>query len=197
VIDFDLLVISDWSLADLPDRLESVLAHRARVAVQHRHPGVSDRQFLEEARVLAACCRRHGAPFFVNGRLDIALLTDAHLHLPTSGLRVEDVRSRLVGKCVSAAVHSLAEVQAVDLALVSPVFRPGSKPDDPRPPLGVEGFFSLARALPCPAFALGGITAENASLLGGAAGLAVISAVLHAASPADAITTLAGAWQTR
>jgi thiamine-phosphate pyrophosphorylase len=197
VIGFDLLVISDWSLADLPDRIEAVLARRGRVAVQHRHPGISDRQFLEEARVLAACCRRHQAPFFVNGRLDVALLTDAHLHLPTTALRVEDVRPLLKGKRISAAVHSLAEAQAVDLALVSHVFAPGSKPDDTRAPLGPDGFFALARALPCPAFALGGVTAQNARLLSNAVGLAAISAVLHAASPADAITALDAAWKAR
>ncbi len=194
MIDFDLLLITDWALPDLPARVEAVLARNRRVAVQHRHPGAPDRLFLEEARVLAACCRRHGAPLFVNGRLDIALLTDAHLHLPATGLRVEDVRPRLGAKWVSAAVHNLAEAQAVDLALVSPVFPPGSKPHDTRPPLGVDGFFALARGLPCPAFALGGIAATNAHLLAGAAGLAVISEVLHAPSPGDAMSALAGAW---
>ena len=84
------------------------------------------------------------------------------------------------------AVHDEQEAHravGADLALVSPVFPPGSKPEDTRPTLGPEGFRRLAAALPCPALALGGITPERASRLTGAAGFAVISAVLEAEDP--------------
>jgi thiamine-phosphate pyrophosphorylase len=156
---------------------------------------VSDRTFVEQARALAEVCARHGAPLFINGRLDVALLTHAHLHLPTAGLRAADVRAALpLGRLLSAAVHTAAEAQPVDLALVSPVFRPGSKPLDSRPPLGVAGFEAVSADLPCPAFALGGISAANAGSLGRAAGLAVISEVLHAPSPPDALARLVEAW---
>jgi thiamine-phosphate pyrophosphorylase len=97
------------------------------------------------------------------------------------------------GRLVSVAVHDEQEARrarGADLALVSPVFPPGSKPDDTRPTLGPEGFRKLASALPCPALALGGITPERALLLGGAAGFAVISGVLEAEEPGAAARAL-------
>ena len=120
----------------------------------------------------------------------------AHLHLPAGGLTPGDVRPHLpAGRLVSVAVHDAreaGEARGADLALVSPVFSPGSKPDDTRPTLGPEGFRRLADALPCPALALGGITPERAGLLPGAYGFAVISGVLEAEDPVAAAKTLLG-----
>lgn len=194
-----LVLITDWQLP--PERLLGALVRALDagpdVAVQHRHPGSTGRRFLEEARLLAALCRERGNPLFVNGRLEVALLVGAHLHLPAQGLAPEDVRAHLpAGRLVSVAVHDEAEARAArgaDLALVSPVFSPGSKPGDTRAPLGVGGFETLAAALPCPALALGGITPERAEAVRGAAGFAVISAVLEAEDPEAAARTLLAA----
>lgn len=191
-----LIVITDWRLprARLVSALERALKVGPEVAVQHRHPEAPTRVFLEEARVLATLCQAHGNPLFVNGRLDVALLVGAHLHLPARGPTVEDVRPALPAeRWVSAAVHDAHEAllaRGADLALVSPVYAPGSKPGDTRPPLGSEGFQALAASLPCPALALGGITPERASQLPGAHGFAVISAVLEAEDPAAAARAL-------
>lgn len=191
-----LIVITDWRLprARLLRALELALEAGPEVALQHRHPEAPARTFLEEARLLAELCRARGNPFFVNGRLDVALLVGAHLHLPSQGPTVEDVRPHLPAGClVSVAVHDGNEARlarGADLALVSPVHTPGSKPDDTRPPLGPEGFQALAASLDCPALALGGITPERARLLPKAHGFAVISAVLEAEDPASAARAL-------
>lgn len=193
-----LLVITDWRLprARLLAALEQALEAGPEVAVQHRHPEAPARLFLEEARLLAELCRARGRALFVNGRLDVALLVGAHLHLPAQGLTPEDVRPHLPpGRWVSVAVHDAHEARAArgaDLALVSPVFSPGSKPGDTRPTLGPEGFRALAAQLPCPALALGGVTPERAALLEGAAGYAVISAVLEAENPQETARAYAG-----
>ncbi len=192
-----LLVITDWRLprARLLAAVEQALEAGPEVAVQHRHPEAPARLFLEEARLLAELCRARGRALFVNGRLDVALLVGAHLHLPAHGLTPEDVRPHLPpGRLMSVAVHDAHEAQAArgaDLALVSPVFSPGSKPGDTRPTLGPEGFRALAALLPCPALALGGLTPERAALLEGAAGFAVISAVLEAENPTEAARAFA------
>jgi thiamine-phosphate pyrophosphorylase len=175
-------------------RLEDVLSVGPSVGVQHRHPGAPDRQFYEEGKLLAERCRASRNPLFVNGRLDIALLLGSHLHLPARGIRVEDVRPHLPPSAwVSIAVHDAAEAEAAegaDLALVSPVFPPGSKPTDLRPPLGVDGFWRLATTLPCPPFALGGIDPANASSIRGEFGFAAISSVLRAEDPKNAASEL-------
>jgi thiamine-phosphate pyrophosphorylase len=152
---------------------------------------VSDRQFFDEAQRVARLCGDTGAPLFINGRLDVALALDAHLHCTSRSLTPRQVRPLLPATAlVSTVVHGEADdAAAADLALVSPVFAPGSKPDDTRPLLGVEGFARLAQRLPCPAFALGGLTTTNAGTVK-APGVAVISAVLRAASPAEAARRL-------
>lgn len=192
-LPFRLLVITDWAEPLLLPRLEAALrGRRGQVAVQHRHPGQGGRRLLEEGRALQALCEAEGAPLFVNGRLDVALALGAHLHLPAHGLPLAAVRPHLPGgRLVSVAVHGPAEAQAgADLALVSPVHPPGSKPGDTRPPLGPEGFRALAARLGCPAFALGGLGPGRLAGLEGAAGLAVMSAVTAAADPAAAVDAL-------
>lgn len=178
--------------------MERALEAGPEVAVQHRHPEAPVRQFLEEARLLAELCRARGRALYVNGRLDVALLVGAHLHLPAYGLAVEDVRPHLPeGRRVSVAVHDAEEARraaGADLALVSPVFSPGSKPGDTRPTLGPAGFLALAARLPCPALALGGMTPERARQVPEAAGYAVISSVLEAADPLEAAREMLAGW---
>ncbi len=190
-----LLIITDWALGEavLFDRLRAALEVSPRIAVQHRHPGVTARQLLAEARRVAALCARSGNPLFVNGRLDVALAVGAHLHLPAHGLLPVDARAHLPeDRMISCAAHDEAEARearGASFALVSPVFSPLSKPEDRRAPLGVEGFRKIAAVLPCPAFALGGIDARGAAALG-PVGVAVIGAVLHSETPAAAAAGL-------
>lgn len=194
-----LVVITDWRLPleRLRWALTRALDAGPEVAVQHRHPEATGRRFLEEARELAALCLPRGNPLFINGRVDVALLVGAHVHLPAHGPAPADVRPHLpTGRWISAAVHDVAEAHAArgaDLALVSPVFAPGSKPGDTRPSLGPEGFSALSAALPCPALALGGITPARALTLPDAAGFAVISSVLEADDPTAAARSLLAA----
>ncbi len=197
-------MITDWSLgeAQLLSQLARLRKLGPRVGIQHRHPGVGGRQFLAEGRALQHLARDQNHPLFVNGRLDVALLMDAHLHLPSNSIRVKEVRAHLPpGRWVSVAVHDLdqaREADGADLALVSPVFLPFSKPDDRRPALGVTGLLSLAAALPCPAYALGGIDFASVAVLSGAApGCAVMSSVLRAPEPENVATALLAALEVR
>ena len=190
-----LVLITDWTLprGELERVLEAVLPLGPSLALQHRHPGAEGRHFLEEAKWLQGLCRLHGNPLFINDRLDVARLLSTHLHLPAHSVDVAAARSHLPDGWVSAAVHNQAEAEraaGADFALVSPVFSPGSKPGDTRPSLGWEGFLRLARALPCPAFALGGLTPQN--ILIPAAGIAVMGAVWRSARPRETASLLLG-----
>ena len=168
-----------------------------QVGVQHRHPGAESRPFLAEARLLAKLCARQGNPLFINGRLDVALLVGAHLHLPVDGPTPADVRPHLpAGRLVSAAVHDEAELlraQGADLVLLSPVFSPGSKAADARPTLGREGYARLRALSRCPALALGGVTLERVGQLGPVEGVAVQSAIFAAEEPVAAAAALLSA----
>jgi thiamine-phosphate pyrophosphorylase len=181
-----LVLITDWSLgADtLLARLERALAAGSGIAVQHRHPGASARVLFDEGARLKWLCAQFKAPLYVNRRLDVAAALGAHLHLPSTALLPADVPKGTMR--VSVAVHSEHEAkraQGADFALVSPVFEKKGATA-----LGLEGFDRLAALLPCPAYALGGVTAQRR--VPQAHGHAVISAVLHAADPQAAAAQL-------
>jgi len=185
-----LIVITDWTLPEAAHRaaLEAVVALGPDLCIQHRDPAAPVRLFLERARWLAALTGRSGAQLAINGRLDVALLVGAHLHLPVDGPRPAEMRPFLpAGRWISAAVHSEAELAGAagcDAALLSPVFAPGSKPGDARTPLGPEGFSRFARrASPLPCFALGGMTPARLTALTACHGAAVQSGVLQAPDP--------------
>lgn len=194
-----LIVITDPALAldEFLDRMRPVLALGPEVAVQVRLPGASGRAIYDYASRLITEAAAHENPVFVNGRIDVALALRTHVHLPVDAPRPRELRALFPSQWISVAVHNLEEARTVvgaDLALVSPVFAPTSKPEDARMPLGPEGFAQLARSLECPAFALGGVNVQNAAALRGLArGFAVIGAVLHSQAPRIAAQTLLAA----
>ncbi|MDX2013918.1 MAG: thiamine phosphate synthase [Myxococcaceae bacterium] len=192
-LPFSVIVITDWALGRprLLEQVASALEAGPGVAVQHRHVGVTDAQFYDEAQALAAVCARANAPLFINGRLEVALALGAHLHCTTRSLQPSEVRARLAGRWISTVVHDADDdVTGADLALVSPVFTPGSKVNDTRPPLGPGGFEAIARQLPCPAFALGGVSPASVLRLQHVRGVAAISSVLEAETPRDVVAAL-------
>src|SRR5262249_14154211 len=191
------IVCPDWRIRrpTLLQRIQAALSLGPQVAIQHRHAEARVRVFLEEARALADLCGEFHNPLFINGRLDVAQLVNAHLHLPSRGLVPSDVRPHLPeDRWISISVHNPDEARAAqgaDIALISPVFPAGSKVSDDRPPLGVEGFKRLAAAVECAPFALGGIGPQNAaSLRGAAVGYAAVSAVLQSPDPRRAASEI-------
>lgn len=187
MIPFRLLVITDWSRPDCLERV-SQLRDLPEVAVQHRHPGASDREFLREGEALRAALGPD-FPLFINGRFDLAVALHAHLHLRGDSVSVDAVRPLLPKRWLSASWHEDAAPRAADLLLLSPVNDPSSKPRE-RPALGAARFDALARTTRTPVFALGGIDVSTAASLQHAAGLAVIGAVLHASAPRAAAAAL-------
>ena len=108
----------------------------ARVIVHARVPGA------------LALCERHGWG----------------LHLPDVDLpaRLAELRPQVAG-LLGASTHSVEGARAAleagaDYAFLSPIWTPGSKPDDTRPTLG-PGVFASLRGLPV--LALGGVTPER------------------------------------
>jgi thiamine-phosphate pyrophosphorylase len=141
---------------------------------------------IEEARALAALCRRHRVPFIVNDDIGIALAADAAgVHLGRDDGDLPGARSRLQGKLLGVSCYdSLAAARAAvaagaDYVAFGSVFSSPTKPAAVRAPLAL---FGQARALGVPLVAIGGINLENAPqlLAAGADALAVISDLFDA-----------------
>ena len=162
------------------------------VQVREKDLGAADLAFL--CRRLRDSTRDHGALLIVNDRLDVALAVGADAVQRTgTSLDVKDMRA-VAGRRlrIGASVHSLedavdAEVKGADWVVFGPVFDTPSKRAY-GPAQGLDRLATVARGLRIPVIAIGGITPERvADVRGaGARGVAVISGILAAESPADA-----------
>jgi thiamine-phosphate pyrophosphorylase len=169
------------------------LVVRARAAVrggatmiQLRLKDADARTLVEVARSLVKALP---VPVIVNDRLDVALAAGAAgVHVGPDDLPAAAVR-RLVppGFIVGASVGTDGEValsQGADYVGIGPVYDTTSKADAGRA-IGPVTFSRLARACKLPAVAIGGLDASNAAgvMIAGAAGVAVIRAVLGTNDP--------------
>jgi thiamine-phosphate pyrophosphorylase len=200
-----LLVITDRSLARSSlDTIAAAVFDGGGRWLSLREKDFSTAERTDVARTLVALARPHGARVTVHGDLDAARAANADgVHLASGGdpaaARKKLGRSALIG--VSA--HSRAEAEAAaargaDYVTVSPIFMSASKPGY-GPPLGLEVLGALARALPVPVIALGGISETTAAdCLGvGATGIAVMGLVMRAADPRAVTAALLDALRKR
>ncbi|MBY0275861.1 thiamine phosphate synthase [Candidatus Binatia bacterium] len=162
-------------------------------AVQLREKDLDARALYARAERLRARCAAAGVRLLVNERADVALAAGAEgVHLPESGLTVAAAR-HLVGPAgvVGCSVHATAQLgerAAADFVLFGPVYDTPAKRAY-GPPQGLARLAEVVRASAVPVVAVGGITPERVAdvLHAGAAGVAVIGAILDAADPAAAV----------
>jgi thiamine-phosphate pyrophosphorylase len=194
-----LCVITDPALD--ADRLVRVVEQACEhaPAIQLRRPESTAAELFALAARLRTVTRAHRRTLIVNDRIDVALAVEADgVHLPSAGMDSTRAR-RLVGsRLLGRSVHSLAEIArerelgAVDYVQFGPVFATASK-ERYGAPQGLDGLArAIAQSGALPLVAVGGIDAQRmASVLQtGAAGAAVIGAVMNAASPREAARVL-------
>lgn len=187
-----LMLVSDRALCpDIVGALKAALP-AAIDAVQLREKDLPLDELLPLAHRLRDVTRGH-ALLLVNSSLEVALAAAADgVHLPEAAPAIERPRSDFL---VGRSVHSLdaarrAEAEGADYLIAGPVYETRSHPGaEPAGPALIEG---VAQAVRIPVLAIGGITAERVQevVRAGAAGVAVISAVLASPSPARAARDL-------
>jgi thiamine-phosphate pyrophosphorylase len=163
-------------------------------AVQVRAKDLGAGDLARLCRRLLGSVRDRGAQLVVNDRVDVALAVGADAVQRThTSLPVEDIRAIVGGRLrIGVSVHSLidaveAEVKGADWVTYGPVYDTPSKRAY-GPPQGLERLAEVAGRLRIPVVAIGGITPQRVKELraAGARGVAAISFILAADSPADA-----------
>jgi thiamine-phosphate pyrophosphorylase len=196
-----LTVITDDALDT--DALEAVVRSvctAGRVVVQLRAKATGGAALLSTARRLAAVTHVSGSLLSVNDRIDVALACGAGgVHLPAAGMASGRARTLVgAGVLLGRSVHSLEEIDheracgAVDYVQFGPVFATPSKAAFGPPHGLVRLSEAVKRAAPLAVVAVGGIDAGNAGdvMRAGAAGFAVIGAVMRAADPGETTRAL-------
>ncbi len=194
-----LMLVTDRSLArDTADLLRQVAAaiEGGVNIVQVREKDLPDAELLALTREIVAASA--GRAFVtVNGRPNVALAAGAHgVHAGEDALPVRSllraVRGRLV---VGRSVHDLAGATAaahdgVGYLVLGTIFPSRSHPGGETG--GLARVREVTAAVAAPVIAIGGITAANAAevMQAGAAGVAVVSAVLGQPDPRAAAAAL-------
>jgi thiamine-phosphate pyrophosphorylase len=141
--------------------------------VQVREKDLSADALLALCRPIRELTRRAGARLFVNSNVEVALEVGADgIHCPHALVIVPE-----------EAID--AQKDGAEFVLFGPVYDTPAKRAF-GPPQGLERLAEAVRAVSIPVFAIGGVTAERVGAVraAGAAGVAVISAILSADSPA-------------
>ncbi len=198
-----LYVLTDRGLSRGRSEVEIVQAALAggATAIQLRWKAGPLAEAVRAGRALRELCREAGALFVVNDRVDLALALEADgVHLGVEDLPLVEARrlagDRLViGFSPSTLEEALAAERAgADYLGVGPVYGTATKADA-GPAVGIEHVRQIAVAVSIPVVGIGGITAGNARpvIEAGAAGVAVISAVVAADDPRAAAAALRSA----
>jgi len=163
-------------------------------AVQVREKDLPAAEIARLCRSLRPLTAARGALLIVNDRVDIALAAGADgVQRTSTSLSVEDMRSAADKRVrIGASVHSLDEAVAAGNAgaewlFFGPVYDTPSKRRY-GPPQGLTALERVAAAVAVPVVAIGGVTPERVREVraAGARGVAAISAILSADSPAAA-----------
>jgi len=199
-IDWSLYLIADTEFAAGRDLVlpvsEAVLG--GVTVVQLRAKDFGTRDFLELASRMNEQLRRSGIPLLINDRVDIVLACGAAgVHLGQDDMPLPDARRLLgPGKVIGISVNTLdeaaeAERLGADYVGLGPVYGTSTK-QTVLPVLGPEGIQRIKRQIRIPIIAIGGINAANADAVkkAGAAGVAVVSAILGAVDAHQAAAEL-------
>lgn len=194
-----LLVITDRHATGgrpLRDVVLAALEGGARL-IQLREKDLEGGALFTLATELATLSRRFKARLLVNDRIDVTLAAAADgVVLPADSFPTAVAR-RLLGpnRLIARSTHTPVEVERAaddgcDFALFGPVHVTPSKAAFGAPQ-GIGALRAATRA-PLPVYAVGGLTVATAreALAAGAAGIAVIRAVMSADDPARAVEEL-------
>lgn len=170
--------------AEAFDNLVTTLLGAGVDAIQLRDKSLADGVLLERARRLVELSRTSNAVAIVNDRADVAAASGADgVHVGQDDLPVSATRAIVgPGRLVGVSTHSLdqlrrAVLDGADYVGVGPTFPTETKSFDAFP--GLDYVRAAAQETALPAFAIGGINADNLPNVveAGAKRVAVASAV--------------------
>jgi len=199
-LKLDTYVITNADLVSGRDHIEGArdALQGGSDVIQFREKKMNTGEMIAVCTVIQGLCRQHGAIFIVNDRVDVALAIDADgVHVGQEDMPASIAR-RLIGphkilgvSAGDAEKAKKAEADGADYVGTGMVFPAGVKKD-----IGViRGLAALREvsgAVQIPVVAIGGIDHTNAAscIEAGAAGCAVISAVIGAPNARQAASDL-------
>lgn len=199
MVDYSLYLVTDRDLLGSKDLAATVEeAIRGGVTlVQLREKNVSTLDFYQIALVIKGITQKHGIPFIVNDRVDIALAVDAdgaHIgqeDMPLSVARKLLGSSKIIGVSVATLEQAVAaQYEGADYLGIGAVFPTMTKDDADT--VSLEELRQIKSGVTLPIVGIGGINKGNIRnvMLTGVDGAAVVSAIIACSDPYEAASNL-------
>lgn len=199
MVDYSLYLVTDRDLLGSKNLAATVEeAIRGGVTmVQLREKNVSTLDFYQIALVIKGITQKHGIPFIVNDRVDIALAVDADgVHIGQEDMPLSVARKLLgSGKMIGVSVATLeqavaAQYEGADYLGIGAVFPTMTKDDADT--VSLEELRRIKSGVTLPIVGIGGINKGNIRnvMLTGVDGAAVVSAIIACSDPYEAASNL-------
>jgi thiamine-phosphate pyrophosphorylase len=199
-----LIVITDTALARPCSVLDVVRAavEAGAPAIQLRDKAATPAELFEAGRAMLPIVRGAGALFFVNDRVDVALAVGADgVHVGPDDLPVSAIRGAVPGGFLVGSSTDDPEIarrlvaDGADYIGCGTIYRTATKPDVGTA-IGADGLRRVVESVDAPVIGIGGITvARSADIAAtGAAGVAVVEAVMRAQDVAAVVRGLLAPW---
>lgn len=199
-----LIVITDIDLARPRAVIDVVRAavEAGAPAVQLRDKLASPAELFEAGRAMLPIIRGSGALLLVNDRMDVALALGADgVHLGPDDLPVSAVRGAvptgfLIGSSTDRPdVAKRLVTDGADYVGCGAVYRTATKPDAGTS-IGLAALRRVVDTVDAPVVGIGGITVQRSAevAMTGAAGIAVVAAVMRAPDVAKVVRQLLAPW---
>lgn len=185
--DYTLYLVTDRNLMTAPTlekAVEEAIAGGVTV-VQLREKNVETAEYYKTALAIKEICLKHGIPFIINDRLDIAMAVDADgVHLGQDDLPIPEARrlfgkNKIIGASVNDAEQAIKAVsEGADYLGVGAMFATGTKTDADL--CSMEKLKAITKAVDVPIVMIGGLNEKTIPLCAEARvdGVAVVSAIL-------------------
>ena len=198
-IDYLLYLVTDRDLLgnkDLAVTVEEAIKGGVTL-VQVREKNVSTLDFFQLALGIKEITTKHGVPFIVNDRIDIALAVDADgVHIGQEDMPLTVARkivgpTKIIGVSVSTLEEALAaQSEGADYLGIGAVFPTMTKGDANS--VSLEDLQKIKAGITIPVVAIGGINKNNILnvMETGVDGAAVVSAIIACSDPYEAALNL-------
>lgn len=160
-----------------------------------REKDLPEHDYLILAEKCMEICRGYDVPLCVNSFINVASeLGITNIQLPMPLLRIHSSELTTFD-CVGASVHSLREAtEAAELGATRLIFGHifQTRCKFGMEPRGLDTLTEICENVDLPVFAIGGITADNASFAieHGAAGICLMSSLMTSKDPASIISSI-------
>lgn len=202
LLDTSLYLVTDsrgMSEPEFLSRVEDALKGGVTL-LQLREKEKTTRDYLSLAEKVHTIAKAYHVPLLIDDRVDIAMAVDAEgVHLGQSDMPVAVAR-RLLGKekIIGATTKTVAQArdayrQGADYLGVGAIFPTTTKVQTIL--TSTETLHEICKAVPIPVNAIGGLNRDNLDVLRGIpiAGICVVSAIMKAESPGQAVKELQAA----